>query len=47
MPGRLCYGSTNKINVIRATYKALTQIKSPQQVAEKRGIALEDLVAAR
>ena len=40
-----CYGSTNPVNVVRATFKALTSIKSPQQVAEKRRKSLEDVVA--
>jgi small subunit ribosomal protein S5 len=40
-----CYGSTNPVNVIRATFKALTNIKSPQQVAQKRGKPVEDIVA--
>lgn len=40
-----CYGSTNPVNVVRATFKALTNIKSPHQVAEKRGKPVEDVVA--
>ena len=40
-----CYGSTNPVNVVRATFKALTSIKSPNQVAEKRGKPVEDVVA--
>ena len=40
-----CYGSTNPVNVVRATFKALTAMKSPQQVAEKRGKQVEDVVA--
>ena len=40
-----CYGSTNPVNVVRATFKALTNIKSPQQVAEKRGIPVDNVVA--
>jgi|TARA_X000000950_G_scaffold281534_2_gene378380 small subunit ribosomal protein S5 len=32
-----CYGSTNPVNVVQATFKALKNIKSPQKVAEKRG----------
>jgi small subunit ribosomal protein S5 len=41
-----CYGSTNPINVIRATFKALTQVRSPESVAEKRGKTLEQIGAA-
>jgi len=40
-----CYGSTNPVNVIRATYKGLAGIKSPQTVAAKRGKPVEELVA--
>ncbi len=40
-----CYGSTNPVNVINATFKALRDMKSPQQVAEKRGKPVEDIVA--
>ena len=41
-----CYGSTNPVNVIRATFKALTNIQSPEAVAEKRGKTLEEIGAA-
>ena len=40
-----CYGSTNPVNVVRATFKALTSMRSPQQVAEKRGKHAEEIVA--
>lgn len=40
-----CYGSTNPVNVVHATFKALQSMKSPQQVAEKRGKVVEDVVA--
>ena len=40
-----CYGSTNPVNVINATFKALKAIKSPEQVAAKRGKSVDDLVA--
>ena len=40
-----CYGSTNPVNVINATFKALRDMQSPQQVAEKRGKPVEDIVA--
>ncbi|MCY7296941.1 30S ribosomal protein S5 [Alteromonas sp. a30] len=39
-----CYGSTNPINVVRATIKALTDMKSPQQVAAKRGLSVENIL---
>ena len=41
-----CYGSTNPVNVIRATFKALTRMRSPDMVAEKRGKTMEEIGAA-
>ena len=41
-----CYGSTNPVNVIRATIKALTRMQSPELVAEKRGKTVEEIGAA-
>ncbi len=38
-----CYGSTNKVNVVRATFKALKKMQSPQRVAEKRGKTLAEI----
>lgn len=35
------YGSTNPINVVRATIKALEAMKSPEQIAAKRGLSVE------
>ena len=35
-----CYGSTAPVNVVRATIKALLKMRSPQQVAAKRGKSL-------
>jgi len=32
-----CYGSTNPVNVVRATFKALEAMQSPDDVAAKRG----------
>ena len=40
-----CYGSTNPVNVVRATFEALRHMKSPQQVAEKRGLTTEQMQA--
>ena len=40
-----CYGSTNPVNVVRATFKALTTMRSPSAVAEKRGKTLEEIGA--
>lgn len=39
------YGSTNPINVVKAAMHALSDLRTPQEVAELRGVALE--VAAR
>ena len=33
-----CYGSTNPVNVVHATFKALRSIESPGAVARRRGI---------
>ena len=38
-----CYGSTNPVNVVNATFKALKNIRSPSQVAAKRGKAVEEI----
>ncbi|MCK5894192.1 MAG: 30S ribosomal protein S5 [Endozoicomonadaceae bacterium] len=39
-----CYGSTNPVNVVQATYKGLRDMRSPEGVAAKRGKALEDIL---
>lgn len=39
-----CYGSTNPINVVRATIDALTAMNSPAQVAAKRGLPVEEIL---
>lgn len=39
-----CYGSTNPINVVRATFKGLRDMVSPDAVAAKRGKPVEELV---
>ncbi len=38
-----CYGSTNNVNVVRATYKALKRMQSPGRVADRRGKAVEEI----
>ncbi|MCS5566940.1 MAG: 30S ribosomal protein S5 [Pseudomonadales bacterium] len=38
-----CYGSTSPINVVRATYKGLCNMRSPNAVAAKRGKSIEEL----
>ena len=40
-----CYGSTNPVNVIQATFKALANMRSPESVARKRGKTLEEIGA--
>ena len=37
------YGSRNAINVVRATVKALASVRSPEEIAAKRGKSLEEL----
>lgn len=39
-----CYGSTNPVNVVRATVKGLSTMKSPDDVAAKRGKSVEDIL---
>ncbi|BBY17505.1 30S ribosomal protein S5 [Mycolicibacterium litorale] len=40
-------GSDNAINVVHATVAALKQIQRPEEVAARRGLALEDVAPAR
>lgn len=39
-----CYGSTNPMNVVRATVKGLAGMKSPEDVAAKRGKTVEEIL---
>jgi small subunit ribosomal protein S5 len=39
-----CYGSTNPVNVVRATIKALSEMKSPEDIAAKRGKSLKEIL---
>jgi small subunit ribosomal protein S5 len=39
-----CYGSTNPVNVARATMKGLAATQSPQMVADKRGKTVEEIL---
>lgn len=39
-----CIGSTNPVNVVRATLKGLTRSTTPEFVAEKRGKAVKELL---
>lgn len=38
------YGSRNPINVVRATLDALTAMRSPEQIAAKRGKTVEEIL---
>lgn len=38
------YGSTNPINIVRATIDALVNMNSPEQVAAKRGLSVEEIL---
>ena len=40
-----CYGSTNPDNVVRATFNALVNMRSPAVVAAKRGKSIEEIGA--
>lgn len=39
-----CYGSTNQVNVVRATFQALKEMASPEAVAAKRGKTVEEIL---
>jgi small subunit ribosomal protein S5 len=39
-----CYGSTNPVNVVRATFEALRAMSSPESVAAKRGKSVEEIL---
>ena len=38
-----CYGSTNPVNVVRATIEGLKQMQSPDAIAAKRGKSVEEI----
>src|SRR5579872_7091967 len=40
------YGSRNPINVVRATIKALASVRSPDEIAAKRGKTVEDILGS-
>ena len=40
-----CYGSTNPANVVRATIKGLTDMRSPDDIAAKRGKTVGEITA--
>ena len=40
-----CYGSTNPVNVVRATFKGLKNMRAPEEVAAKRGKTVEEIIS--
>ncbi|MCZ2722496.1 30S ribosomal protein S5 [Marinomonas sp. 15G1-11] len=39
-----CYGSTNPVNVVRATIKGLQDMQAPEQIAAKRGKSVDQIL---
>ena len=39
-----CYGSTNPVNVVRATFNGLRDMCAPEDVAAKRGKSVEEIL---
>ena len=39
-----CYGSTNPVNVVRATFQGLKAMQSPEDIAARRGKTVEDIL---
>jgi len=40
------YGSRNPINVVQATINGLSHMRSPQQIADKRGKSVDEIVSS-
>jgi small subunit ribosomal protein S5 len=40
------YGSRNPINVVRATVNALASVRSPDDIAAKRGKTVEEILGS-
>ncbi|MEN5031663.1 30S ribosomal protein S5 [Pseudomonas sp. Ps21-P2] len=38
-----CYGSTNPVNVVHATFKGLKTMQSPESIAAKRGLNVQEI----
>ncbi len=38
-----CYGSTNPVNVVRATFNGLRDMRAPEEIALKRGKSIEEI----
>ena len=41
-----CLGSNNKQNVVLATIEGLTELQTPEKVAEKRGKSVQEIIGA-
>ena len=39
-----CYGSTNPVNVVNATFKGLLDMRAPESIAAKRGKTIEEIL---
>lgn len=39
-----CYGSTNPINIVRATFNALQGMNTPRGIAAKRGLSVKEIM---
>ncbi|EXJ10318.1 MULTISPECIES: 30S ribosomal protein S5 [Nitrincola] len=39
-----CYGSTNPVNVVRATVNGLSSMKAPEDIAAKRGKSVDEIL---
>jgi small subunit ribosomal protein S5 len=39
-----CYGSTNKLNVVKAVFEAIAQLRTREDVAELRGVDLAETI---
>ncbi len=39
-----CYGSTNPVNVVRATFEGLKHMRAPEEIAAKRGKTVEEIL---
>ncbi|MBU2864081.1 30S ribosomal protein S5 [Reinekea marina] len=39
-----CYGSTNPANIVRATVKGLSMMRSPEDIAAKRGLSVDEIL---
>ena len=42
-----CYGSTNPVNVVRATFNALRDMRSPEEVSLKRDLSVQEILGLR